>query len=183
MDDRIVFGATAEVTGRTLSGVAHTFGTRTLRGGRYLEFARGAFDDALKASDVHSFWNHDRRLLLGSQHAGTVRVSAEDDGLHYAIDAPETSYADDMLALIARGDLRSMSFGIPPSGNETRSSRAPDGTPIVTFLRVGRLFDISPVSIPAFESGTSISLHSAADGEPTTSQVIKARHRALTKGR
>lgn len=178
--DRLVFGATAEVVGRTLSGVAHAFGTRTLMGDRYIEFDRGAFDEALKVSDVRAFWSHDDRLLLGAQHSGTVRVNAEDDGLHYAIDAPETTYADDMLKVIDRGDLDGMSFGIIPG--KVRTSRASDGKQVVTHESVKSLFDISPVSIPAFTTGTSIARHSASvPGESVASQTIKARHRARTQ--
>ena len=178
--DRLVFGATAALQGRTLSGVAHTFGTRTLMDGRYIEFSRGAFDEALLASDVRAFWNHDQRLLLGSQHAGTVRVTSEDDGLHYAIDAPTTSYADAMLALIERGDLASMSFGIMPG--KTKLGRAEDGKQVVTHESVAELFDISPVSMPAFEQGTSIALHNRSfAGESIRSQLIRARARVLNE--
>jgi len=175
--ERLVFGATAEVAGRTLSGVAHTFGTRTLMGDRYVEFARGAFDEALKTSDARAFWNHDTTLLLGSQHSGSVRLAAEDDGLHYAIDAPETTYAEDMLALIRRGDLSSMSFGIVPG--KVTYTRASDGKPVQLHHSVAELFDISPVSMPAFGEGTSIQLHSRPiPGETLTSQTIRARARA-----
>lgn len=177
MPDRLTFGATANVVGRTLSGVAHSFGTRTKMGDRYIEFARGAFDAALKASNVRAFWNHDDRLLLGSQQSGTVRVSAEDDGLHYAIEVPQTTYGDDMLALIDRGDLSGMSFGIIPG--QVKTSRAPDGKQVVTHLSVKDLFEVSPVSMPAFTEGTSIARHSASSQDGSVrSQVIKARHRA-----
>jgi len=180
MADRIVFGATAEVTGRTLSGVAHTFGTTTLMGEKYVKFERGAFDEALTRSDVRAFWNHDARLLLGSQHSGTVRVNAEDDGLHYSIDVANTSYADDMLALIDRGDLAGMSFGIVPG--KVKTSKAADGKQIVTHLSVADLFDVSPVSMPAFTSGTTIARHSASvPGESVASQAIKARQRARAR--
>jgi len=181
MADRFTFGATAQLSGRTLSGIAHAFGTRTLMDNKWVEFARGAFDEALRESDVRAFWNHDDRLLLGSEHAGTVRVKAEEDGLHYAIDVPTTSYADDMLALIERGDLASMSFGIVPG--KVRTSKASDGRQVVTHTSVAELFDVSPVSRPAFTSGTSIALHSASlDTESVESQLIKARHRARQKG-
>jgi HK97 family phage prohead protease len=178
--EQLTFGATAEVSGRTLTGVAHAFGTRTLVGNRYFEFAPSAFDEALKVSDVRAFWNHDTQLLLGSQHAGTVDVVAKPDGLHYRIEVPETTYADDMLALIKRGDLSSMSFGIFPG--KVTTSKAPDGKQVVTHISVKSLFDISPVSMPAFATGTSIALHSASFGESVESQIIKARMRAAQKG-
>lgn len=176
--ERITFGATAKVEGNTLSGVAHTFGQRTLRGNRYIEFAPTAFDMALGRSDVRAFVNHDTTLILGRQSNGTVRVSVADGGLAYEIDLPDTSYAADLKAVIARGDLNQMSFGVFPG--KFTLSKAEDGRQVVTHTSVNDLFDISPVSLPAFE-GTSAALHSLSiDGESVASQVVKARHRALT---
>jgi hypothetical protein len=173
--DRVTFTATSGLDGNTLSGVAHAFGQRTLVGGKYIEFAPGSFDAALAKSDVRAFLNHDTTLLLGRQSAGTVRVSAEADGLHYAIDLPDTSYANDAKVLIERGDLNEMSFGIMPGAVKT--TKAPDGKQVQLHTSVADLFDISPVSLPAF-GGTSIALHSRPNaGESVKSQTILARQR------
>ena len=155
--DRVTFAATGALEGNTLSGIAHVFGQRTLVGGRYIEFKPGAFSKALKNADVRAFWNHDTTLLLGRQGAGTVRVEAKPDGLHYAIDLPDTTYAADLKALVARGDLTEMSFGIMPGA--VTMGKAEDGRPVQIHTSVESLFDISPVSMPAF-GGTSIQLHS-----------------------
>lgn len=156
--EHLTFAATAGVEGNTLSGVAHTFGTRTLRGSRYIEFAQGAF----RFSDVRAFMNHDTTLLLGRQSNGTVRLE-QGDGLRYSIDLPDTSYAADLKALIARGDLTEMSFGIMPG--EFTTSKADDGRSVITYQSAD-LFDISPVSLPAF-GGTSVELHSGENQDPT----------------
>jgi HK97 family phage prohead protease len=174
--DRVTFNATASMVGRTLTGIVHAFGKRTLVGNRYVEFAKGAFDAALAKSDVRAFWNHDTTLLLGRESAGTVRLSAQPEGLAYAIDLPETSYAADMQALIDRGDLTEMSFGVLPGA--VRNGRALDGKSVQLHTSVKELFDISPVSLPAFE-GTSIALHSRSpEGDTLKSQTIRARARA-----
>lgn len=173
--DRLTFDATAAMDGNTLSGVAYAFGQRTFRNGQWHTFAEGAFDDALARGEVRAFWNHDTTLLLGRQANGTVSVSVEPDGVHYAIDLPATSYAADLKALVDRGDLREMSFGIVPG--KTRLSRADDGKQLVTHTSVASFFDISPVSLPAFGE-TTTQLHSDSEGEPLRSQTIKARHRA-----
>jgi HK97 family phage prohead protease len=174
--ERITFAATASVKGHTLEGVAHAFGKRTLVGNRYIEFAAGAFDAAMARDDTCAFLNHDTGKLLGRKSNGTVRLSAEQDGLHYAIDLPDTSYSRDLETLIERGDMTSMSFGVIPG--KYQLAKAPDGKQVQIHTSVNSLFDISPVSLPAFE-GTSISLHSLAlEGETVRSQTIKARHRA-----
>lgn len=173
--ERVTFSTTGAMQGNTLVGVAHAFGTRTLVGNQYVEFSRNAFDAALETSDVRAFWNHDTTLLLGRQSAGTVSLSAESDGLHYAIDLPPTTYAADMKVLIDRGDLKEMSFGVMPG--KVTAARSTDGKRVQVHTSVKELFDISPVSLPAFE-GTSIQLHSLAlDGESVRSQTVRARAR------
>lgn len=175
--ERFAFSATASESGRKLSGIAHAFGARTLRGNRYIEFAKGAFDKVLQTSDVRAFWNHDSTLLLGRQSNGTVRITANDDGLGYEIDVPDTSYGNDLLELVRRGDLNEMSFGITPG--RSIQTKTESGKPLTVYQDVESLFDISPVSIPAF-SGTQVSLHSAEEVESLGSQLVRARHKALT---
>jgi HK97 family phage prohead protease len=177
--DRLTFASSASIEGNTLSGVAHVFGQRAKVGNRYIEFARGAFDQALQDSDVRAFYNHNHDMLLGRQSAGTLQLSAEGDGLHYAIDLPDTSYVADMKVLVDRKDLTEMSFGIMPG--KFTFSKASDGKQIQTHLEVASLFDISPVALPAF-GGTTVQLHSLNPSEvDARTQLIKARQRALTK--
>jgi len=177
--DRLTFAATGAMEGNTLAGVAYVYGQRTLRGNAWMTFAAGAFDEALSRGDVRAFWNHDTTLLLGRQSTGTVRLDSRPDGLHYAIDLPDTSYAADMKALVARGDLTEMSFGIVPG--KVSKGKADDGRPLHTHTSVAEFFDISPVSLPAF-GGTSAQLHSLhAIGESIASQLVNARHRAHTE--
>lgn len=178
--DRLTFAATASIDGNTLSGVAHVFGQRTMVHGRWVEFATGSFDDALAKSDVRAFVNHDTTLLLGRQSNGTVSLTADRVGLNYAIDLPDTSYARDLKVMVERGDLTEMSFGIFPG--KTRRTTASDGVGVILHTAVKDIFDISPVSLPAF-GGTSAALHSASiDGETVRSQLIRARARARSMG-
>jgi HK97 family phage prohead protease len=179
--ERVTFAiADGTLREHVLSGVAHTFGQRTWRNGGWMQFAPGAFDEALRTSDVRAFVNHsgvsagEVPMILGRQSAGTLRLSAQSDGLHYAVDLPDTSYARDLEVSIARGDIKEMSFGILP-GTITRS-KAEDGKPLVTHTSVASIFDVSPVALPAFSEGTSIALHSTAD-ESARSQAIRARAR------
>jgi HK97 family phage major capsid protein/HK97 family phage prohead protease len=167
--ERVTFAATAGLEGNTLSGMAHVYGQRTLVGGRYVEFAPGAFDAALAKADVRAFWNHDTTLLLGRQSAGTLRLASEGDGLRYAIDLPDTSYAADMKALVDRGDLSEMSFGIVPG--TVKAGRAKDGRPVQLHTSVSDIFDISPVSLPAF-AGTSVELHSQGESMRTAAEIM-----------
>lgn len=175
--ERVTFATEATVEGNTLSGVAHAFGQRAKVGSGYVEFAPTAFTKALRKSDVRAFLNHNTDLLLGREKSGTVRLSAQQDGLHYAIDLPDTTYAADLKALIVRGDLTEMSFGILPGA--VKLLRAEDGRQVQYHTEVAELFDISPTAMPAF-GGTSIALHSSRNTESTRSQLTRARHRVLS---
>jgi uncharacterized protein len=177
--EKVTFSATSAVEGNTLSGIAYAFGQRTFQGGKYVQFDRGAFDAALSKSDVRAFINHDTNLLLGRQSNGTVRLEATDAGLAYSIDMPDTTYAEDAKKLISRGDLDQMSFGIFPG--KVKYSKSDDGKQVQTHTSVESIFDISIVSLPAFE-GTSAQLHSLNPVEEgPRSQLIKRRQSRVIK--
>ena len=175
------FSGSATVEGRRLSGVAHAFGeVAQLAGGTYEVIAAGAFDKALRHSDVRAFVEHDRRLILGRQSAGTLKLKASAEGLHYDIpELPNTSYANDLLESVRRGDVTENSFSFMPGAFDL--SRAKDGKPIRTHTSVAELIDISPVTMPAF-AGTSVQLRSIQpEPESIPSQLARARARALNR--
>ena len=174
--ERLTFASpTATVAGRTLSGIAHAFGTVSKHGGHSVAFSAQAFSDALKTSDVYAFFGHDPNRILGHEKANTVRLAVVPEGLSYEIDLPDTNDGRDTATLVERGDLNSMSFGIIP-GKYTTSALPAGGGQLRTYQSM-ELFDISPVSMPAF-SGTSIQLHSADTGRArrvAASNLIRAR--------
>jgi Escherichia/Staphylococcus phage prohead protease len=178
--DRVTFAADASLDGNTLSGIAYAFGQRTLRDGVWMTFDRHAFDAALTSSQPRAYWNHNKDLLLGSRKAGTLDVQLADKGLAYRIELPDTSAGRDVKALVARGDVTEMSFGVTIGKHRTR--RLPsDGSMLMTVTEVADLFDISPVPAGAF-GGTSVQLYGLDDGESVASQLVKARHAAITGG-
>lgn len=164
----------AAIEGNTLSGMAHVFGHRAFVGGRYEEMGVGAFDEALKGSDVRAFFNHDPAMLLGRQSSGTLRLEPSEAGLAYSVDLPNTSYANDLRELVARGDLDGASFAFIPG--EVKFGKAADGTQVRIHTKVRSLVDISPVSLPAF-TGTSVVLRSMQSDESIRSQLVRARAR------
>ena len=89
-------------------------------GRRFVErFAPGAF--AGRDAEVVALYGHERRTLLplGSTQAGTLRLTDDGTGQAFEIDPPETAFARDLLALIARGDLRETSFAFAlPEGDK-----------------------------------------------------------------
>lgn len=167
----------AEVAGGVLRGHAAVFGQTAALPGHYEQLAPTAFDSALrsKGTDTRALLNHDPSLLLGRQSAGTLRLSADSQGLAFEVDLPNTSYANDLRELVSRGDLTGASFGFIPGEDEW--DRAPDGRQRRTHTSVAELIDVSPVTFPAY-SGASVALRQMEFGHSSArSQLIRARAR------
>jgi HK97 family phage prohead protease len=169
--ERLTFAATGKVEGRTLSGVAHMYGTVTVDGRKH-SFAPGAFDKAIAAGGVVSFAYHDETKPLAAMRVGTLRLTAGAEEMGYSLDLPEgVSYADDMRALVANRQIDlGMSFAIAAGGKYVKQ----DG--VKTWTEVN-LLSVDPVAMPAFE-GTSVVLNSATEPVETShSTSIKIRAR------
>lgn len=113
----------------------------------------GAFDRTLRSrNNVKMYLNHDSTLVLGSTRAKTVRLSTDSKGLLTDADLPDTSYARDLVVMMERGDVDSMSFGFSVPRNGDRWSD--DG--MVRELREVRLHEVSVVTgFPAYKATTA----------------------------
>lgn len=175
----------AEMAGDTLTGHAAVFNQMAKVPGGYEEFDPAAFDAVLDRSDSDSvsLWNHDMSMLLGRRSAGTLRVKVDGDGLAYEVDLPATSYAQDLRALVARGDVRGGSIGFVPARDGIETRRAPDGGVLTRVTKVDYLRDLGPVTLPAY-GGTDVALrHYDFGGRVSTrSRLIRARARVTLEG-
>jgi HK97 family phage prohead protease len=109
----------------------------------------GSFLLALAASDVRALWNHNPDFVLGRQSSGTVTVVEDDRGLGTSINPPDTQLIRDMvLTPMRRGDVNQASFGFWIDKDEW--STMPDGTLLRTIIAFRELFDVSPVTFPAY---------------------------------
>ena len=126
-----------------------------------------AFDDTLNA-DVRALWNHDANVVLGRTVSGTLRLSVDAKGLAYEIDPPDTQAARDLMVLMKRGDVNSSSFGFVTEEDKWDYNTNPATR---TLLKVS-LFDVSPVTYPAYAAASS-EARNFPDGLPES--VIQAR--------
>ncbi len=165
----------ASIDGNRLVGHAAVFNQVAEIGNYYETIAPGAFEGALE--DVRALINHDPSALIGRQSSGTLRLAVDSEGLAFEVDLPDTQPARDLRALVERGDLSGASFGFQPG--EQKWSKAPDGRALRTHVRFKRVFDVSPVTFPAFE-GAGVRLRSLVF-EPLDqrTQLIRARFTAL----
>ena len=174
----------SELSGNTLIGHAAVFGQVARVPGGYEQLSRSAFDEVLTRSvvantetDTTALINHDPAQLLGRLSSGTLRLKADEDGLAFEVDLPDTSYANDLRQLVARGDMTGASFGFIPDLDKSTWSRAKDGSQVHTINAVTHLRDVSPVTFPAY-SGAGVALRSLDLGRPSgRSKLIRARAR------
>ena len=122
-------------------------------GGFREKINKGAFDGVLD-NDVRAFFNHDPNFLLARTSSGTLKLGIDKRGLKYSFDVPDTSAGRDLLVSMKRGDITQSSFTVEKdSWGESKK-----GTEIRTIEKVGRLFDVSPVSIPAYPTANDLSI-------------------------
>ena len=114
--------------------------------------APGSFDGRLQ-DDVRVLFNHDNNLVLGRTISGTATLEVDEKGLRYTCQLPDTSYAKDLIELMERGDVTQSSFAFTIE-DESWEERA-DGMLIRTVKKVGQLYDVSPVTYPAYTEATS----------------------------
>ena len=128
--------------------------------GQFVEkVSRGAFSRALEEQqDVRALWNHDSALVLGRTKSGTLRLREDRQGLAVEIDPPDTQVGRDAVESIRRGDVDQMSFGFVVKQDSFEERGGPNGELVRTLEDVD-LFDVSPVTYPAYE-GTDVAVRS-----------------------
>jgi HK97 family phage prohead protease len=156
----------ADDASATISGYAAVFNQETVIGGSLWGFreqiAPEAFDEAIKTDDVRALFNHDPNYLLGRTESGTLRLKADKKGLRYEVDLPDTAQAKDVRTLIARGDVSGSSFGFIVEEDEWDEREVKKGKLPLRTIRKAALFDVSPVTYPAYPQ-TSVSARSKAE--------------------
>jgi HK97 family phage prohead protease len=65
-------------------------------------------------TNVKALFNHDDSKVLGTTDNGTLELENSDEGLICRCKLPDTSYANDLYAIVERGDVKTMSFGFIP---------------------------------------------------------------------
>ena len=135
-----------------ISGYAAVFNRLSENLGGFREkIEPGAFDDVMD-DDVRALFNHESHLILGRTKADTLQLEADDNGLRYRIDPPDTQYARDLITSIKRKDVTQSSFAFRV--NDDRWDEDDDGRLVRTIKSFKRLYDISPVTYPAYPDTT-----------------------------
>lgn len=126
-------------------------------GGFKEQITPGAADDVMASNpDIRGLFNHDPNLVLGRTAAGTMSVSLDAMGCRYLIDPPDTSYANDLRSLLARGDVSNSSFAFRIGAGGSTWTEDPESDLLLrSIVKFSGLYDMSPVTYPAYPTTTS----------------------------
>lgn len=109
--------------------------------------AEGAFDGAL-SDDIRALIDHETRLVLGRNKAGTLELRADSRGLWGRVKInPSDQDAMNLYARVERGDVDQCSFGFDILEEETDYRE--NGAVHWTIKRV-KLYEVSVVTFPAY---------------------------------
>jgi HK97 family phage prohead protease len=141
----------------TLVGYAAVFDKYSCDLGYFREkIKRGAFAKAIGSCDVRALVNHDPNQPIGRKSAGTLRMTEDEVGLRVEIDLPNTQVGRDIAENISTRNVQGQSFSFTTSVEEWDWS---GDIALRTLVEVDELFDVGPVTFPAYEE-TSIALRS-----------------------
>lgn len=125
---------------------------------------RSAFDETDMADVIMQYDHAGRVFARGSN--GTLTLNTDDHGLHIRADLGGTEAGRQLFDEIAGGYTTKMSFGFRVTEDERTITEDRDNkevTVLRTITKIGKLYDVSAVSLPA-NDGTSISARSLGEG-------------------
>lgn len=171
-----------------VSGYAAVFDEETVIMGYFREtIRRGAFAEAIaRGDDVTFLINHDG-LPLSRTASKTLTIREDSKGLFMesTLDAADPDVMR-ILPKMKRGDLSKMSFAfcMYPGGEMTWTEKDGDELDLREIKKVGRLYDVSIVTEPAY-AGTEIALRSRdalRASAPGNANAVADLRRRMTLG-
>ena len=139
---------------RYIEGHGALFNEETWIGDFREYIAPDAFKDVLN-DDTRILFNHDPNQILARTKNNTAQVKQDAKGLHYRFEVPNTTLGNDLFELVNSGIINQSSFGF--TIKDEKWSRDDKGA-IREITRVGKLYDVSPVSYPAYEQTNDLAV-------------------------
>ena len=158
--DRRIFNIKAETRADEKAGKKYIEGHAALFNeetwiGDFREYIKpNAFRDVL-SNDVRVLFNHDPNQILARTKNNTAQIKQDSKGLHYRFEVPNTTLGNDLYELVNSGIINQSSFGFIIE--DEKWNRDEKGA-VREITKVGRLFDVSPVSFPAYEQTNDLAV-------------------------
>lgn len=144
---------------RRIEGTAVVFNSDSQDLGGFIEqiLPESIDQTTIDTSDVFATLDHDpsRGILARSRRGkGTLELTLDEKGLHYAFDAPHTALGDEVLEMIKRGEIFASSFAFTVADDEWVWDESGFGRRFVK--KIDRLYDIAPVFEPAYLATSAV---------------------------
>lgn len=138
--------------------------------------AETAFDGAL-SDDIRCLINHETRLVLGRNKAGTLTLKTDARGLWGEVRInPNDQDAVNLYERVKRGDVDQCSFGFDILDEEFEDR----GDAVKWTIKKVKLYEVSVVTFPAYEE-TSVSARKRQLGEIKKRNTEAWKQRMLKK--
>ena len=120
--------------------------------------------DGTDMSDTIMQYDHEGRVFARVKN-GTLEITPDEHGLKVRANLGGTEIGRQLFEEIDGGYTNKMSFGFTVTGQKRERSKDAEGNTVIlrTITKVGRLFDVSAVSLPANDA-TEISSRTIGDG-------------------
>lgn len=136
--------------------------------------ANSAFEGAL-ADDIRCLIDHETRLVLGRNKAGTLTLKTDSRGLWGEVRInPNDQDAVNLYERVKRGDVDQCSFGFDILDEEFVDR----GDSVKWIIKKVKLYEVSVVTFPAYEE-TSVSARKRQLGERKQKSLAAWKQRTL----
>lgn len=157
---------------RTIEGYGVVFNQYSHDLGWFKEkINRNAFE-GVDMSDVVATVNHDFNLIM-ARTTNTLQLTIDDYGVKYRFDAPNTTAGDDLLENVRNGNITGSSFMFTVEEDRWTFKTKSDEIDEREVLKVGRLIELGPVTMPAYPQTTASAKRSYEAAKNSTEEAEK----------
>lgn len=134
---------------REIEGYGIVFNKRFKLWDRYEEEIAPEAGEYFRAKDIDvmSCFNHDFNKILGRTVSDTMRFEVDETGVKYIVKVANTSYGNDLLESVKRGDIRGSSFMFRSKVTEYKEE---ENTMICRIKEFATVREMGPVANPAY---------------------------------
>jgi HK97 family phage prohead protease len=162
--------------GHYLSGRPIVYDARTDLGAWDEIIEKGALDEA-DLKDVRFLVNHNTDMIplarsRNNNENSTMQMSVDDDGMTIRVDLDTENNAEakSLYSAVERGDLDGMSFMFTVDADKWEDIESDH--PTRSILKLGRIFEVSAVTFPAYEQ-TSITARGLSDALESAKESLE----------
>ena len=170
-----------EEHGHFLTGRPIVYDARTNLGDFDEVIEKGALEGA-DLKDVRFLVNHNTDMIplarsRNNNNNSTMQMSVDEEGMTIRVDLDidNNAEAKSLYSAVERGDLDGMSFMFSVDADKWEDIESEH--PVRTILKLGRIFEVSAVTFPAYEQ-TSISARGLSDALESAKESLESERAA-----